>query len=378
MVWSGFFTGLMDYQKEVDENKKYKEAFKLKQDAFDLQLEQFELEKEALESEKQNKRDANFIDMMEIIRKNGGFGAGSTVGYGEGEMYDTSGKYRGPDNAHYMQQILTEFPNVDKNALSKVYGASNLASNVGYRLYNALTALRDIKPDKRLSVEDVSSFFNNVVVTEVTPNNPFSNIDTKDVSPYLKDMLSLYENKTFSQITFPTATEAVEISEIGEKNAESTIHKFLVDKQKRDMEALLARQTTLTNKKNRSDIERLELEFIIQRSTLLESLDLSPDNPLKLFETYGSKLQYERYKPIYSKTYPGKKLPDIALNPSLNISRVPIKFESKHIMIDKDRTSETYNQPDNAVGFINYLVAKGLLEYGHPVILPDGTIGKAE
>ena len=47
-------------------------------------------------------------------------------------------------------------------------------------------------------------------------------------------------------------------------------------------------------------------------------------------------------------------------------------------MIDKDPTSETYNQPDNAVGFINYLVAKGLLEYGHPVILPDGTIGKAE
>ena len=41
MVWSGFFTGLMDYQKEVDENKKYKEAFKLKIDAFDLDLEIF-------------------------------------------------------------------------------------------------------------------------------------------------------------------------------------------------------------------------------------------------------------------------------------------------------------------------------------------------
>ena len=81
MVWSGFFTGLMDYQKEVDENKKYKDAFKLKQNAFDLDLEKFELEKETLEYTKQKNRDDNFIDMAKIISKNGGFGAGSTVGY---------------------------------------------------------------------------------------------------------------------------------------------------------------------------------------------------------------------------------------------------------------------------------------------------------
>ena len=70
MVWEGFFRGLVDYQQEVDENKKYKDAFKLKQNAFDLDLEQFELEKETLEYTKQKNRDDNFIDMMKIINKN--------------------------------------------------------------------------------------------------------------------------------------------------------------------------------------------------------------------------------------------------------------------------------------------------------------------
>lgn len=371
MVWSGFFTGLMDYQKEVDENKKYKEAFKLKQDAFDLNLEKFELDKETLAFSKQKNRDDNFVDMAKIIQKQGGYGAGS--GYGSGPKYDTSGKYVGENNAHYSQQIITEFPNIDKASVAKVMAATNLSPDVGYRMYTALTTLRDAKANKQLSEEDLSSFFNQVVQTEVSPNTSFSDIDTTDVSPYLIDLLSEFQLGSTTQTTFPTATEEVEISEVGEKNAESIIHKFFVDKQKGETAALLNRQAELTNKKNRSDIEGLELEFIIKRSTLLSSLDLKPNNPFKLFETYGSKLEYERYKPIYSKTYPGKKLPDVALNPSLKISRVPIKFESKHIMIDPNT-----KQPDNARGFINYLVAKGLLEYGHPVILPNGTIGRAE
>ena len=359
MVWEGFFTGLMDYQKEVDENKKYKEAFKLKKDAFDLDLEKFELEKETLEYTKQKNRDDNFIDMVKIINKNGGYGAGR--GYGSGPMYDTSGKYTGQDNAHYSQQIITEFPNIDKASVAKVMAATNLSPDVGYRMYTALTALRDAKQNKQLSEEDLSSFFIQVVQTEVSPNTSFSDIDTTDVSPYLTDLLSQFELGSFTQTTFPTPIEEKPFASVADnRQVERIVYDSLNRKYEKEIAKLIQVQKNLQVKKDANTASADEIsifEWATLRLTDLNEIKgkFSIDDPETLFKFYGS-------GDAYSKLLPKLK------------QSMDVQFPEDPLMFGLDYKAEPVVVPN--ISMVVWLRDNGLLEVGDRVLLTEPYNGR--
>jgi len=327
MVWSGFFTGLMDYQKEVDENKKYKEAFKLKKDAFDLDLEQFELEKETLAFSQQKNRDDNFIDMMKIINKNGGYGAGS--GYGSGPKYDTSGKYMGENNAHYSQQIITEFPNIDKASVAKVMAATNLSPDVGYRMYTALTTLRDAKANKQLSEEDFSSFFNQVVQTEVSPDTSFSDIDTTDVSQYLIDLLSQFQSGSTTQTTFPTAIEEKDMADVSDnKNIEGIVYNVLDRRYEKEVRLINQMIGSLTSKGTLTAQEISLRNWMILRQQELGNIKgYSSTNPNDLFKLYGSQDTYKSLLPQLQRDM-DVQFPDNPLLPSLQFNPSPVTVQN--------------------------------------------------
>ena len=329
---AGFFTGLNDYQKEVDEDKKYKEAFKLKQDAFDLSLEKFELDKETLAFSKQKNRDDNFVDMAKIIQKQGGYGASG--GYGSGPKYDTSGKYMGENNAHYSQQIITEFPNIDKASVAKVMAATNLSPDVGYRMYTALTTLRNAKANKQLSEEDLSSFFNQVVQTEVSPNTSFSDIDATDVSPYLTDLLSEFQLGSATQTTFPTAIEEKDMADVSDnKNIEGIVYNVLDRRYETEVREINKVIGSLTSKEKDPNQTLTAEEISLRNWMILRQQELgnikgySSTNPNDLFKLYGSQDTYKSLLPQLQRDM-DVQFPDNPLLPSLQFNPSPVTVQN--------------------------------------------------
>jgi len=357
---AGFFTGLNDYQKEVDEDKKYKEAFKLKQGAFDLSLEKFELDKETLAFSKQKNRDDNFVDMAKIIQKQGGYGAGS--GYGSGPKYDTSGKYRGENNAHYSQQIITEFPNIDKASVAKVMAATNLSPDVGYRMYTALTTLRDAKANKQLSEEDFSSFFNQVVQTEVSPNTSFSDIDATDVSPYLIDLLSQFQSGSTTQTTFPTEIKEKDMASVSDNNiVEGVVYNVLDRRYEKEVRLINQMVGSLTSKEKDPNQTLTAQEISLRNWMILRQTELSnikgysSTAPNDLFKLYGSQDTYQSLLPSLQRDM-DVQFPDNPLLPSL-------KFEAPITTVQN--SSEAFWLRDN-----------GLLQVGQKIVLIEPVNGR--
>ena len=213
----GFWQGLQSYQKEIDEEKKYTEAFKLKQDAYELQEKQFELAEDTLDFNKLAKAQELDIKLLDVFRKmNPSLGGGVT---GNKTNYKTGEAPRGNNN-FYAKKIVQEFK-VDPKYLtrfaSKTGDAFSIQNDINFRIYNELsrsTKLFQEKHGTSIPKETMGEFFNNFTETVVTPSMTLEDI-RKEIptafesfgDEYLETLTTTLGNQTLKLFGVPNITD---------------------------------------------------------------------------------------------------------------------------------------------------------------------------
>lgn len=224
----GFWQGLQSYQKEIDEEKKYMEAFKLKQDAYELQEKQFELAEDTLDFNKLSKARELDTKLLDVIRKmNPSYGGGLS---GSKTTYKTGEAPRG-NNEFYAKKILQEFK-VDPKHLtrfaSKTGDAFSIQNDINYRIYNELNRATKLFQEKRgtsIPKDVMGEFFNNFTETVVTPSMTLDDI-RKEIpeafesfgDEYLETLTTTLGNQTLKLFGVPNITDPKQIAGIAQED----------------------------------------------------------------------------------------------------------------------------------------------------------------
>lgn len=224
----GFWQGLQSYQKEIDEEKKYMEAFKLKQDAFELQQKQFELAEDTLDFNKLTKAREADIKLLDVLRKmNPAYGGG--LG-GAKNLYKTGEAPRG-NNEFYAKKIIQEFK-VDPKHLSrfasKTGDAFSIQNDINFRIYNELSRATKLFQEKRgtpIPKDVMGEFFNNFTETVVTPSMTLDAI-RKEIpeafetfgDEYLENLTTTLGNQTLKLFSVPSITDPRQIAGIAQED----------------------------------------------------------------------------------------------------------------------------------------------------------------
>lgn len=356
---AGFWQGLNQYQKEIEEEKRYREAFALKEEQFALSKANFALSKEKLEFQKEQ---ADFENQFKVLKQleSAGMFTGSGGGIGRTGKKGTGGQ---ASDATYMSAIRTDF-GVSKESLTKFSAATNNQSDVFERIYKELTRARADAEKKGykggVTNQEIGEFFERITKTSVSGDTIWSNFEEmypEGLSPRIQELKGNYAGRIFSEFVVPSMPVKMEKAGIeGAENIANSIYNSLDLKYNNEFASVKRELDELEKKEKVSTLTSPEGElkkYLNNRFLKLSQVNYNKTNQLPLFRLYGTQNLYKSFtsSPDLIKTYP-----ETSILPRLNIPKVyptvPFTVQNKSVLRD--------------------LVSKGIIEEGSEVNLVEG------
>ena len=353
---AGFWQGLNQYQKEIEEEKRYREAFALKEEQFALSKANFALSKEKLEFQKEQ---ADFENQFKVLKQleSAGMFTGSGGGIGRTGKKGTGGQ---ASDATYMSAIIKDF-GVSKESLTKFSAATNNQSDVFQRIHTELVRARKDAEEKGykggVTNQEIGEFFERITKTDVSGDTIWSNFEEmypEGLSPRIQELKGNYAGKIFSEFVIPSMSVKMEKAGLeGAENLANSIYTNLDLKYNNEFAAVNRELDELVKKEKESPLTPPEIklkDYLNNRYVKLNEVKgYSKTNQLPLFKLYGTEDAYRSFisSPDLTKSYP-----ETSVLPRLNYAAVPFTVKDESVLRD--------------------LVSKGIIEEGSPVNLVDG------
>tara|TARA_R100000231_G_C5325787_1_gene164797 strand:+ start:257 stop:1378 length:1122 start_codon:yes stop_codon:yes gene_type:complete len=357
---AGFWTGLNQYHREVEEQKRYREAFALKEEQFALSKASFALSKEKLEFQKEQADFENQYNILKTLESAGMFTGASG---GIGRVGKKGGKGQASD-ATYMKAIIKDF-GVSKESLTKFSAATGNQSDVFQRIYTELARARKDAEEKGyqggVTNQEIGDFFERITKTSVSGDTIWSNLEEmfpEGLSPRIQELKGNYAGRIFSEFVIPSMPVKREKAGLeGAEDIANSIYNSLDLKYNNELASVKRELDELLKKEKVSPLTSPEVElkkYLDNRFIKLNQVKgYSKTNQLPLFKLYGTQNLYKSFtsSPDLAKTYP-----ETSILPRLNIPKVyptvPFTVQNESVLRD--------------------LVSKGIIEEGSEVNLVEG------
>ncbi len=316
------FVGAENYLKEIEEQKKYEEAFQLKKDTLGISSAQLKLAQDKFKLDEKNTAMATAISLANLM-KEGGYGVGTSgvkvtkggkiTGTSKGTSTATGLNIR--DNETAAKILFKDFPNFSTTAFENIVGTEGLGDFAVSKLYDMLSELKTNLGGNKMLVD---GRFPKDVVTEIA-----ANLGTVDFNPYnakfipdelMKlldetqqaqiESLSGQVSKIFAPISYTEQREGAAIKDF--EAVEANVYSNLASRIKTEDKDIILRigelNKELGKNKNLNALQQAELTWLTNRQSEIESAknrDFSNTNREPLFQLYGTFDDYLSAKEIY-------------------------------------------------------------------------------
>lgn len=291
------FKGLMDYQKEIDAEKRYQEAFGLKKDAFELQKQQYELAVETLDQKKLSDSQ-DFI--AKLLKMSGGDITGLGTNYlGTGSSGNKSNVVT-VSNKESVSRINNEFPGVATETIAKIFATPNLKKDVGNRLYNKLVELKtnfytSERTDETTLNDDLAELVNSFVRTETDPIEIKKFLESQSIDYKLTPEMETLFKTPFVNFTFDSIVPYTKPPSFEEKQKLKSMayanRKEEADADYKILDAFTDAVQVKDEKGTATELDKLLEQFATKRMRIVnKALESSNSTkPNELFKLYGNK-----------------------------------------------------------------------------------------
>lgn len=290
------FKGLMDYQKEIDTEKRYQEAFGLKKDAFELQKQQYELAVETLD---QKKLSDSQDFLAKILKMSGGDITGLGTNLGTGSSGNKSNVIT-VSNKESVSRINNEFPGVATETIAKIFATPNLKKDVGNRLYNKLVQLKtnfytSERTDETTLNDDLAELVNSFVRTETDPIEIKKFLESQSIDYKLTPEMETFFKTPFVNFTFDSIVPYTKPPSFEEKqklkSMAYTNRKEEADDDIKILDAFTDAVQVKDKEGTATALDKLLEQWATKRMRIVnKTLDSSNSTkPNELFKLYGNK-----------------------------------------------------------------------------------------
>ena len=340
------FVGAEKYLKDIEEQKRYEEAFQLKKDTLGISQAQLELAQDKFKLNKKNTAIATAISLANLM-KDTGFGVGTS-----GVKVTKSGKITGTskgtstttglnirDNETAAKILFKDFPNFSTEAFENIVGTEGLGDFAVSKLYDMLSELKTNLGGNKMLVD---GRFPKDVVTEIA-----NNLSTIDYNPYNakfipEELMKLLDetqkaqieslsgqvSKIFAPISYTEQREGAAIKDF--EAVERNVYQNLDSRIKTEEKDINLRIGELNQNTSMNALQQAELAWLMNRQSEIEATnnrDFSSTNMSPLFQLYGTFDAYLAAKEIYKNRVAFPSDPN-SIPPNLKIKTVVPKVEA--------------------------------------------------
>ena len=340
------FVGAEKYLKDIEEQKRYEEAFQLKKDTLGISQAQLELAQDKFKLNKKNTAIATAISLANLM-KDTGFGVGTS-----GVKVTKSGKITGTskgtstttglnirDNETAAKILFKDFPNFSTEAFENIVGTEGLGDFAVSKLYDMLSELKTNLGGNKMLVD---GRFPKDVVTDIA-----NNLSTIDYNPYNakfipEELMKLLDetqkaqieslsgqvSKIFAPISYTEQREGAAIKDF--EAVERNVYQNLDSRIKTEEKDINLRIGELNQNTSMNALQQAELAWLMNRQSEIEATnnrDFSSTNMSPLFQLYGTFDAYLAAKEIYKNRVAFPSDPN-SIPPNLKIKTVVPKVEA--------------------------------------------------
>ena len=340
------FVGAEKYLKDIEEQKRYEEAFQLKKDTLGISQAQLELAQDKFKLNKKNTAIATAISLANLM-KDTGYGVGTS-----GVKVTKSGKITGTskgtstttglnirDNETAAKILFKDFPNFSTEAFENIVGTEGLGDFAVSKLYDMLSELKTNLGGNKMLVD---GRFPKDVVTDIA-----NNLSTIDYNPYNakfipEELMKLLDetqkaqieslsgqvSKIFAPISYTEQREGAAIKDF--EAVERNVYQNLDSRIKTEEKDINLRIGELNQNTSMNALQQAELAWLMNRQSEIEATnnrDFSSTNMSPLFQLYGTFDAYLAAKEIYKNRVAFPSDPN-SIPPNLKIKTVVPKVEA--------------------------------------------------
>ena len=340
------FVGAEKYLKDIEEQKRYEEAFQLKKDTLGISQAQLRLAQDKFKLNKKNTAIATAISLANLM-KDTGFGVGTS-----GVKVTKSGKITGTskgtstttglnirDNETAAKILFKDFPNFSTEAFENIVGTEGLGDFAVSKLYDMLSELKTNLGGNKMLVD---GRFPKDVVTDIA-----NNLSTIDYNPYNakfipEELMKLLDetqkaqieslsgqvSKIFAPISYTEQREGAAIKDF--EAVERNVYQNLDSRIKTEEKDINLRIGELNQNTSMNALQQAELAWLMNRQSEIEATnnrDFSSTNMSPLFQLYGTFDAYLAAKEIYKNRVAFPSDPN-SIPPNLKIKTVVPKVEA--------------------------------------------------
>ena len=311
------FVGAENYLKEIEEQKKYEEAFQLKKDTLGISSAQLKLAQDKFKLDEKNTAIATAISLANLMKDSGGYGTG-TSGVKVTKGGKISGTSKGTatglnirDNETASKILFKDFPNLSTTAFENIVGTEGLGDFAVSKLYDMLSELKTnlggnkMLVDGRFPKDVVTEIANNLSTIDYNPYNakfiPDSLMKLLDETQQAQiESLSGQVSKIFAPISYTEQREGAAIKDF--EAVERNVYQNLDSRIKTEEKDINLRIGELNQNTSMNPLQQAELAWLMNRQSEIESAnnrDFSSTNRSPLFQLYGTFDDYLSAKEIY-------------------------------------------------------------------------------
>ena len=311
------FVGAENYLKEIEEQKKYEEAFQLKKDTLGISSAQLKLAQDKFKLDEKNTAIATAISLANLMKDGGGYGTG-TSGVKVTKGGKISGTSKGTatglnirDNETASKILFKDFPNLSTTAFENIVGTEGLGDFAVSKLYDMLSELKTnlggnkMLVDGRFPKDVVTEIANNLSTIDYNPYNakfiPDSLMKLLDETQQAQiESLSGQVSKIFAPISYTEQREGAAIKDF--EAVERNVYQNLDSRIKTEEKDINLRIGELNQNTSMNPLQHAELAWLMNRQSEIESAnnrDFSSTNRSPLFQLYGTFDDYLSAKEIY-------------------------------------------------------------------------------
>jgi hypothetical protein len=311
------FVGAENYLKEIEEQKKYEEAFQLKKDTLGISSAQLKLAQDKFKLDEKNTAIATAISLANLMKDGGGYGTG-TSGVKVTKGGKISGTSKGTatglnirDNETASKILFKDFPNLSTTAFENIVGTEGLGDFAVSKLYDMLSELKTnlggnkMLVDGRFPKDVVTEIANNLSTIDYNPYNakfiPDSLMKLLDETQQAQiESLSGQVSKIFAPISYTEQREGAAIKDF--EAVERNVYQNLDSRIKTEEKDINLRIGELNQNTSMNPLQQAELAWLMNRQSEIESAnnrDFSSTNRSPLFQLYGTFDDYLSAKEIY-------------------------------------------------------------------------------
>ena len=341
------FVGAEKYLKDIEDQKRYEEAFQLKKDTLGISSAQLKLAQDKFKLDEKNTAIATAISLANLMKDGGGYGTGTsnlkvTKGgkiSGTSKRTSTATGLNIRDNETAAKILFKDFPNFSTTAFENIVGTEGLGDFAVSKLYDMLSELKTNLGDNQILVD---GRFPKDVVTEIA-----NNLSTIDYNPYnakfipdelMKlldetqqaqiESLSGQVSKIFAPISYTEQREGAAIKDF--EAVERNVYQNLDSRIKTEEKDINLRIGELNQNTSMNALQQAELAWLMNRQSEIEATnnrDFSSTNMSPLFQLYGTFDAYLAAKEIYKNRTAFPSDPN-SIPPNLKIKTVIPKVEA--------------------------------------------------